>query len=601
MSNLDSPTPKQQKTARWYIASSMFLTGLCGFVFECILSTSATHIFGNSTKEWSFTISFMMLTMGLASFLQKFKGFMSNKKLIEKFITIEMSLAVLGAFAPLALFTTHAFAPEKVGAIQVLLVGGIGFLIGLEIPVAQRINERYASLAKNISDTLALDYIGAFVGAQLFYRFFLKEIPLEQISFIVAAFNYVVAVMAYLYFYKDGNIQNVLQTRVQIIVTAIVLVAGFVVTPKITMSQRQKFFRDHIVVEQQTEYQHIVVTRNPRTGNHDLFLNSRLQFSGEDEERYHEPLVHPIMALRSLQSENEKLDVLILGGGDGLAANLVRKYSNVNSITLVDIDPDMVKFCATNNVIKQYNENVFETANLAVLESGGIKKVGTFPLFYEKNELNDNRRNYEIEEIASLADYQIDVDSLVDELKDSTSVPKFLVLNYDADWFVGKIKDRKWDVIIIDFPDPQSVELSKLYSWEFYVKIRSILAEDGIIVTQATSPYYAKEVFLCINRTIQAAGFKTVLYQGFVGSFGGNWGWIIGHTLPEETIKIRLTLIEQMQSFHVETRYLKPNMFKSMQTFGKNDLIAEEFPDTINYLTSTPTLDEIYDKAWKKI
>ena len=204
MTNLDTSSPKQRKTARWYIASSMFLTGLCGFVFECILSTSATHIFGNSTKEWSFTISFMMLTMGLASFLQKFKGFMSDKKLIEKFITIEMSLAVLGAFAPLVLFTTHAFAPEKVGAIQVLLVGGIGFLIGLEIPVAQRINERYASLAKNISDTLALDYLGAFVGAQLFYRFFLKEIPLEQISFIVAAFNYVVAVMAYLYFYKGG-------------------------------------------------------------------------------------------------------------------------------------------------------------------------------------------------------------------------------------------------------------------------------------------------------------------------------------------------------------------------------------------------------------
>ena len=44
-----------------------------------------SEIFGNSTKEWSFTISFMMLTMGLASFLQKFKGFMSNQKLIEKF------------------------------------------------------------------------------------------------------------------------------------------------------------------------------------------------------------------------------------------------------------------------------------------------------------------------------------------------------------------------------------------------------------------------------------------------------------------------------------------------------------------------------------
>ena len=422
MATITRPEDRQNRTARWYIASSMFLTGLCGFVFECILSTSATHIFGNSTKEWSFTISFMMLTMGLASYLQKFKSFMKNEKLIEKFIIIEMSLAILGAFAPLLLFTTHAFAPEKVGVIQVLLVGGIGFLIGLEIPVAQRINERYASLAKNISDTLALDYFGAFVGAQLFYRFFLKEIPLEQISFVVAGFNYLVAVMAFLYFYRNGSLQNIRQTRVLIGVTAVVLLAGFLITPKITMSERQKFFRDHIVVEKQTEYQHIVVTQNPRTQEYDLFLNAHLQFSGDDQERYHEPLVHPAMALRLAENRQDSLNVLILGGGDGLAANLVRRYANVKSITLVDIDPEMVKFCATRPEVTRYNQDVFRDAKLAVLRSGAIVPVDTIPLFYENESAGDNRELYRREEITKVVDFKLKIDKLFAELTDPAEI-----------------------------------------------------------------------------------------------------------------------------------------------------------------------------------
>ncbi|MCH8126467.1 spermidine synthase [candidate division KSB1 bacterium] len=593
---------KNQSTARWYIASSMFLTGLCGFVFECILSTSSTHIFGNSTKEWTFTISFMLLMMGLASYLQKFPAFIKNEKLIEQFIFIEMALALLGAFAPIILFSAHAFFPEKVGGFQIFLVGGIGFLIGLEIPVAQRINEKYASLAKNISDTIALDYIGAFVGAQLFYRYLLKEFPLEQISFVVAVFNYIVAVMAYWYFYKQGNIRNVIQTRLLIGFTATALIAGFLLTPLVTMSQRQKFFRDHVIIELQTEYQHIVVTRNARTGNHDLFLNGQLQFSGDDEERYHEPLVIPAITLWSLDEKRtgNKLNVLILGGGDGLAANIVRNYPSVNSITMVDIDPGMVKFCASNPVITQYNQDVFKDANVAVLKSGAIRSMGPVPVYYEIGGINDKRKKHEISQVTEVADWEIEVESFVGELQNQ-KLNKFVILNYDADLFISKIKDRKWDVIIIDFPDPRTSELAKLYSWEFYVKIRSILAEGGIMVTQATSPYYAKEVFLSIRRTMEAAGFKTIPYQGFVGSFGGNWGWIIGHLLPNADLDNRLLALHQMESFKVPTRYLKPSMFQSLRTFGKGDLTAEEYPDAINYLTSIPTLDVIYEKAWQKL
>ena len=200
-----------------------------------------------------------------------------------------------------------------------------------------------------------------------------------------------------------------------------------------------------------------------------------------------------------------------------------------------------------------------------------------------------------------VSDYEININNFIDILKDAEAKPEFLILNYDADWFLRKIKNRKWDVIIIDFPDPQTIELAKLYSWEFYVKVRSVLTKNGIIVTQATSPYYAKEVFLCINRTMKAAGFKTILYQGFIGSFGGNWGWIIGHLLADDNLDERLKLFDQLHFFEVKSRYLSPNMFKAFRIFGKGDLIAKEYPNTINYLTSTPTLNVIYEKSWKNI
>lgn len=587
--------------ARRYIASSMFLTGLCGFVFECILSTSSTHIFGNSTKEWTFTISFMLLMMGLASWIQKFPFFIKNNKLIEQFIRIEMSLALLGAFAPLVLFSVHAYMPEKVGGFQIFLVGSIGFLIGLEIPVAQRINERFANLARNISDTIALDYIGAFVGAQIFYRFFLQNLPLEQISFVVAFFNYVVAVMAYRFFYSRGNIVDIRQTRILVAVTALALVAGYLLTPGITMSQRQKFFRDHVIAERQTDYQHIVVTRNAKTGNHDLFLNGNLQFSGDDEERYHEPLVLPALHLRNMdrRRKQDMLDVLILGGGDGMAADVVRNDPAVKTITLVDIDPKMVKFCASSRIIAQYNHNVFQDAKVAVLKAGAITNIGKAPLYYQIGSVNDHRLNYETEEITELASVGIAVDSLINELQ-NFGPEEFIVLNYDADWFIEQVEDRLWDVIIIDFPDPRTVELSKLYSWEFYVKLRKILAAGGIIVTQATSPFYAKEVFLCIRRTLQAAGFYTLPYQGFVGSFGGNWGWIIGYLFSEEEMGSRLEAMDNLSSFQIETRFLTPELFRAMRIFGKDDLVAEEYPELVNYLTSAKTLDYLYENAWQK-
>jgi spermidine synthase len=74
--------------------------------------------------------------------------------------------------------------------------------------------------------------------------------------------------------------------------------------------------------------------------------------------------------------------------------------------------------------------------------------------------------------------------------------------------------------VLIDFPDPSSVELAKLYSREFYRKLRRVLAPGAVLALQSTSPYHAREAFLCILRTLESAGFSALPYHDNVPSFG---------------------------------------------------------------------------------
>ena len=80
-----------------------------------------------------------------------------------------------------------------------------------------------------------------------------------------------------------------------------------------------------------------------------LYLNGHLQFSSVDEYRYHEALVHPAML-----APGPKRRILILGGGDGLAAREVLSFNEVQDVVLVDLDPKVtnifrdVPFCPSS-------------------------------------------------------------------------------------------------------------------------------------------------------------------------------------------------------------------------------------------------------------
>src|SRR5262249_40928734 len=99
------------------------------------------------------------------------------------------------------------------------------------------------------------------------------------------------------------------------------------------------------------------------------------------------------------------------------------------------------------------------------------------------------------------------------------------VINDDAMVWLDE-NPGQWDVIIVDFPDPNTYALAKLYTRLFYLRVAAPLAPGGAVSVQATSPLFARRSYWCIVETIRAAGLAVLPYHLPVPSFGV-WGFAL--------------------------------------------------------------------------
>ena len=545
------------------LASCMFFTGAAGLVVEYILSTVSTYILGNSIEQFVIIIALMLLMMGVAGSAQNLIG---DRGLVEKFILIEILLAWLGGFAPIAIYAAFGALVYHFQLIQYFFVMSIGLLIGFEIPLVLRINERYQKrLGANIASIYTLDYVGAFVGAVAFNFLLLKIFPLTEISFIVAGLNFFVATLAFWYFWRQDLISHRWVMGGAIVVTVFALGYGYLNNRGWNQSIEQRLYNAPIVLAKTTSYQRLVLTYSDRRGEYRFFINGNLQFSSRDESIYHEQLVHPAMALVP-----DHRRVLILGGGDGLALREVLKYADVEEVTLVELDPEMIELFSTNSTLRELNNDAFADARVRAWSSPGVQASEERTVLYQESGETDQAGRGVSEPISTVEVYIV-----------------------DADRFIADVGDA-WNVIFIDLPDPSSVELAKLYSKEFYLKLRPILAETGMVALQATSPYHASETYLGIQRTLEAAGFRTLPYHDNVPSFG-DWGWLLGwkNESTEDAVKAK---IARLTRFQVETDYLTPEVFRRALVFGKNWL--ESRHDDISTLMDPKVLYYYLDESW---
>ena len=98
-----------------------------------------------------------------------------------------------------------------------------------------------------------------------------------------------------------------------------------------------------------------------------------------------------------------------------------------------------------------------------------------------------------------------------------------------------------FDLIIVDLPDPRNVELSRLYSKEFYELCNIKLTPNGGMITQAGSPYYTPYAYLCIKKTMASASFTTLSLHNQILTMG-EWGWIAGTKRKTSKEEIEKTL-----------------------------------------------------------
>ncbi|MCK5018811.1 MAG: hypothetical protein KAS32_17240, partial [Candidatus Peribacteraceae bacterium] len=441
-----------------------------------------------------------------------------------------------------------------------------GFLIGFEIPLVLRINKKFSdTLGTNLASIYAADYIGAFVGAMVWTYYLLRKFPLTHISFILAGINFFVACITILYFqYKkmDNMQRNVIPALLMLIVLPLLFI-GLGSNQQWSLIIEQKLYDDKIVYNETTKYQHLVMTHNSRVDEYRFFINGNLQWSSSDEAIYHELLVHPVM---NMVPDHER--VLILGGGDGMALREVQKYPDVKEILLVDLDPEMTKISAKNEIISRLNGGAFDSARVKTLVSGAVTSEGQRPVFVNTGKYDD-KNNPIVEIVADIG-----------------------IINIDADKFVDEVKG-KWSVVIIDLPDPNSIELAKMYSKEFFMKLRRVISETGMIVIQSTSPYHAKEAYLCIMRTMQAAGLEVTPYHHNVPSFG-DWGWVLAQK-PANNIDMNARL-KSIGNLNVDTRYITPDVFEQSLIFGKG--LLESKRTSVSTLMEPVILELYMHHSW---
>jgi len=215
-----------------------------------------------------------------------------------------------------------------------------------------------------------------------------------------------------------------------------------------------------LVVRTQTPFQKAVVADTYSFGRC-LILDGEMQSAETDEFIYHESLVHPAMICHP-----DPKKILVLGGGEGATVRELLKHKTVESITMVDIDGDVIEFC--KKYMGPWHQGCFNSRKLKLVVGDAKAFVETTP--------------------------------------------------------------EKFDVVISDLPSPvENGPACQLYTLEFYRQMRSIINEGGLFVTQAGSGNILQfDLHQVLYSTLRKVFRNVRAYYAHVPSFDVPWAFLIG-------------------------------------------------------------------------
>ncbi|MGW6951882.1 polyamine aminopropyltransferase [Streptomyces xanthophaeus] len=438
--------PVRPRTGRLLVLATVFVCAACGLVYELELLALGSYLIGDSVTQASVVLSVMVFAMGVGSLLAK----RLRRRPAFGFGMIEAGLALLGGLSATALYASFAWLGESRPAL-VAFSFAIGVLIGAEIPLLmvliQRIRRQDAGGA--VADLFAADYVGALVGGLAFPFLLLPVLGQLTGAMFTGTVNAAVGGGLVLWLFRRDLSPRCRWTLIAANVTVLaVLASATVLADDFERLARRAVYGGEVRVAVQTGVQELVIT-GPGTGSPrslDLYLDGRLRVSGYDEYRYHEALVHPAMT-------GPHARVLVLGGGDGLAAREVLRYQDVASVTVVELDPGVVRLARTDPMLSALNAGAYEDPRLAVVTQDAFR------------------------------------------------------------WLRGPGARDRFDVIVSDLPDPGITPSTKLYSQEFYGLAARALRPGGRLAVHAGPLATRPRTYWTVESTLRAAGLRTAPYS----------------------------------------------------------------------------------------
>ncbi|MGW0500080.1 polyamine aminopropyltransferase [Streptomyces sp. NPDC003007] len=442
--------PVRPGTGRFLVLAGVFVCAACGLVYELELLALAAYLMGDSVTQASVVLSVMVFAMGIGSLAAK----RLRRLAAAGFGAIEATLALVGGCSGMALYAVFAWTGDWGGmwatGPRCLLVAvslATGLLIGAEVPLLmeliQRIRRQDAGGA--VADLSAADYVGALVGGLAFPFLLLPFFGQLTGALLTGAVNAVVGGALVLGLFRRDLTRRArwLLLLGNALVLAI-LASAAVLVDDFERAARQAMYGGDVRVALQSGVQEVVLTGGTDGRTLDLFLDGRLRVSAGDERRYHEALVHPAMS-------GPHARVLILGGGDGLAAREVLRHSGVESVDVVELDAEVIRLARTDPGLSALNQHAFGD-------------------------------------------------------------PQVRVTTEDAFGWLRAADPATYDVVVSDLPDPGITASTKLYSQEFYGLARRVLAPGGRLVVHAGPVAADSRVYWTVEATLRAAGFDTAPY-----------------------------------------------------------------------------------------
>ena len=448
--------PVRVRLLRPLLLAAVAVCAACGLIYELVLLTLSASLAGGGITQTSLIVAGYVAALGVGALLVKpLLG-----RAAATFVAVEILLGVAGGLSAAVLYVAFSFYGTS-ASVLVVATAVLGMLVGAEVPLLMTLLQSGRSgldartSGSLLADLNAADYAGALLGG-LAWPFLLLPLTGQVRGAAVTGMVNLAAAAVVAGFLLRPQLGRWARRGAAAALTAAAVLLGVLLVRSgdIEVTARQRLYDDPIVAAGHSAYQEVVLTE--RAGDLRLYLDGDLQFSSVDEHRYTEALVHPVLA-------RDPRRVLVLGGGDGLAAREILRQPSVEEVVQVELDPAVLELARTR---------------LAALNG---------------HALDDPRVRLVVEDAFRW-------------LRDAPAEP--------------------FDAVVVDKPDPDTPALGRLYSTEFYGLVSTVLAPDGLLVVQSGSPYSTPTAYWRTVSTVESAGLAATPYHVHVPSFG-DWGFTL--------------------------------------------------------------------------